>query len=111
MLLAASSFLPLLTGASDRPGAAWYLEIVAAGGSPERIALSDDGIRRITGPLGETVVEISGGRVRVKESPCANRLCIREGWKGGAGQVIVCAPNRVGLFLRGMEGGVDAVSR
>jgi hypothetical protein len=47
----------------------------------------------VKGPEGKTVVEIKDHRVRVTESPCRNKLCIKQGWiESGA---IVCLPNRV----------------
>ena len=66
----------------------------------------------LPGPLGRTHVEISEGRVRVVESPCPNKLCIRMGWIERSGQAIVCLPNKVALTLGGEDReGVDAVSR
>ncbi len=47
----------------------------------------------VEGPEGRTVIEIKDHRLRVTESPCHNKLCIKQGWiESGA---IVCLPNRV----------------
>ncbi|MEW6001750.1 MAG: NusG domain II-containing protein [Nitrospirota bacterium] len=47
----------------------------------------------VEGPEGKTIVEIKDRKIRIAESPCLNRLCIKQGWiKRGA---IVCLPNRV----------------
>jgi len=50
----------------------------------------------VSGPLGETRVEIRGGRVRVAADPSPRQLCVRQGWipPGGAA---VCLPNRVAV--------------
>lgn len=51
---------------------------------------------RVPGPLGETLVEIRSGRVRVKADPGAQQFCVRQGWLQ-PGQVAVCLPNRVSV--------------
>jgi hypothetical protein len=55
----------------------------------------------VEGPEGVTVVEIKDQKVRVTESPCHNKLCIRQGWiESGA---IVCIPNRVVVTISNHE--------
>jgi hypothetical protein len=49
----------------------------------------------VPGPLGDTVVEIRGGRARVLSSPCLNQTCIAAGAVHSHGQWIACLPNRV----------------
>jgi hypothetical protein len=77
-----------------------------------KVPLYVDRFLEIGGPDGSTVVEIQGGRVRVKEAHCRNRLCIREGWvsKGA----IVCLPNKIVVFIGGSkkdrQRGIDAIS-
>jgi len=47
----------------------------------------------VKGPHGYTYVEIKDQRVRISGSPCANKLCVQQGWiSSGA---LVCLPNRV----------------
>ena len=53
----------------------------------------------VTGPLGETVVEISDGSARITSSPCANKTCIAAGVIRSTGQWAVCLPNRVMLYI------------
>jgi hypothetical protein len=55
----------------------------------------------VDGPAGKTIVEISNGKVRVKDSPCHNKLCVHQGWinKGA----IVCLPNKVLVIISGPE--------
>ncbi|MEW5770641.1 MAG: NusG domain II-containing protein [Pseudomonadota bacterium] len=50
----------------------------------------------VTGPLGESLVEIRDGRVRVAADPSPRQLCVKQGWipPGGAA---VCLPNRVAV--------------
>lgn len=70
-------------------------------------------ILEVKGPLGTSVVEIGLRGARVISSPCANQLCVRQGWVQRSGGVVACVPNRLVLEIRG-EGGrdtLDAVSR
>ncbi|MDR0402848.1 MAG: NusG domain II-containing protein [Treponema sp.] len=55
----------------------------------------------IPGPLGQTVVELSGGGVRVLSSPCANKTCIASGTIHRRGQWIACLPNGISLTIEG----------
>ncbi|MDR2515967.1 MAG: NusG domain II-containing protein [Spirochaetaceae bacterium] len=66
---------------------------------------------RVAGPLGETVVEIAGGRARVVSSPCENQTCVSAGFLHAAGAWTACLPNQVFLLVEGGgEGERDAVS-
>ncbi len=53
---------------------------------------------RVAGPLGETVVEIRAGRVRVKSDPSPRQLCVRQGWLR-PGETALCLPNQVSVAL------------
>lgn len=55
----------------------------------------------IPGPLGRTVVELSGGEARVVSSPCANKTCIASGTIHRRGQWVACLPNGVSLTVEG----------
>lgn len=49
----------------------------------------------VQGPLGVSSYEVSGGRIRMKHSPCPNQTCVRMGKIDRPGDMIVCVPNRV----------------
>jgi hypothetical protein len=55
----------------------------------------------IPGPLGRTIVELSGGTARVLSSPCTNKTCIAAGTIHRRGQWIACLPNGVSLTIEG----------
>ena len=57
------------------------------------------------------VVEVSGGRVRVLDADCPDRLCVRQGWIRYSGESIVCLPHKLVVAVRGGEGGLDAIAR
>ena len=63
------------------------------------------------GPLGDTVVEISDGQVRVISSPCREQICVNSGVLATGGDWTACLPNRVFLEVTGDDDpDVDAVS-
>ena len=67
-------------------------------------------------PVGEgqgfrNVVEVSGGRVRVSDADCPDRLCVRQGWIAYDGESIVCLPHKLVVTVRGTAGDLDAVAR
>lgn len=53
-------------------------------------------------------VEVKGGKVRVAESDCPRRVCVRTGWISRPGQTIVCVPNRLLVEVAGGRSGYDA---
>ncbi len=57
------------------------------------------------------VVEVSGGRVRVADADCPDRLCVRQGWIDRDGESIVCLPHKLVVTVRSTEGDLDAVAR
>ena len=73
---------------------------IEVNGRPVYILPADkEKIVSVEGPEGRTVVEIRDHRVRVTESPCQNKLCIKQGWvESGA---IVCLPNKVIITIGG----------
>ncbi len=40
---------------------------------------------RIHGALGDSLISISQGKVRFKQSPCNNQYCVHQGWLNRAG--------------------------
>lgn len=73
--------------------------------------LGEDRAVTVSGPLGDTVVEIRGGQARVLSSPCAEKICVRSGAIARPGQWIACLPNRVFLDVQGRAGrSADAIS-
>jgi hypothetical protein len=74
------------------------------------LPLNRDRIVEFSGAIGKTEVEIRGGKVRIKEAPCTNKICIHEGWidKGA----IICLPNKVVVTVSGPDENkdTDAVS-
>jgi hypothetical protein len=71
----------------------------------------DHGELTVKGFEGGSYLEISGGRVRMIDSACPDKLCVRSGWISRQGESIVCLPNRVVIEITGGEGGPDVVNQ
>jgi hypothetical protein len=87
--------------------------LIDTDGKPAYILpLGEDRTISVEGPEGKTVVEIRRNMVRIIDSPCRNKLCVRQGWiKSGA---LVCLPNKVVVTVRGHDSnnrGIDAITR
>lgn len=75
-----------------------------------RLPLDTDRTLELDGAIGKTTIEIRGGKVRMKDAPCPNKLCVHQGWiESGA---IICLPNKVIVTVTGpsRERNPDAVS-
>lgn len=63
---------------------------------------------------GDNLIEIDGGRIRVADADCPERICVRSGWIERPGQIIACAPHGLTIVIeRGGEetpDGPDAVA-
>ena len=65
---------------------------------------------RIKGPIGESIIVISNGQARFKQSPCPNQYCVHQGWLSHAGQVAICLPNQISLQLLGAKSNYDSLN-
>lgn len=54
------------------------------------------------------VFEIKDGVVSVKFTNCPDKSCERMGKIDSGGEVIVCAPNKVSVYIEGIDGEIDA---
>lgn len=64
----------------------------------------------VTGPLGDTLIEIQPGRARVARDPSPRQLCVKQGWLSRAGEVALCLPNQVSVEIRGAVRAYDSVA-
>jgi len=63
--------------------------------------LDKDARIEAAGPLGITLIIVSGGAARITDSPCDNKTCIAMGEISRNGQWASCLPNRVFLNVSG----------
>jgi hypothetical protein len=78
-----------------------------------KVALSDgegNSTFTVNGRIGPCIVEVSGKKIRMREAPCPDRICVRQGWIERAGESVVCVPGEVLIRIEGAAP-VDAVTR
>lgn len=70
--------------------------------------LNIERIIMVKGKLGESIVKIKRGRVRMEESACPLKLCVKQGYISNQGEEIICVPNRV--VIRIIGGKLDCIT-
>lgn len=81
-------------------------------GNTYELPLDTDATKTVTTSLGTNVVEVSGGRVRVREADCPNQDCVNQGWIDSSSQQIVCLPHKLYVDIVGGQGSdVDVLGR
>jgi hypothetical protein len=62
---------------------------------------------------GYNLIEIGDEKVRVIETDCPDKLCVKQRFISKTGEVIVCLPNRLVVEIKGIddERDVDYISR
>lgn len=69
--------------------------------APLRMSLEDPSIFRVQGTNGDVEVEIAAGQVRITKANCPHQVCVRQSWIGRVGEVLVCVPNAVSIWIEG----------
>ncbi len=90
------------------------LRVRVTSGGKEALSLpldEDTGELSVSGFEGESHLEIRGGRARMVDSACPDKLCVRTGWISSPGESIVCLPNRVVIEIVSGDGGPDVVNQ
>ena len=81
------------------------------GYTTHKTSLLESHVINVVGFRGRLTVETLNGKVSVTHAECPNHICVRTGWRSGAGEVIVCVPNKtVVRILADDAGGVRAVT-
>jgi len=89
-------------------GDALTAAVAVDGAVLDRLPLAAD-TERVYEANGYTLqVTVSGGSVRVSESDCPTRDCVRTGAVSRPGESIVCLPARLVITLEGGEAAFDA---
>jgi hypothetical protein len=103
-------------------GVAASFPLLWQGGAGERVVIRQEGrvfmeialgeTREILvpGPLGVTRIVVEKGRARVAADPGARQYCVRQGWLARAGEIAICAPNRVSLAIVGKNAPYDSLN-
>lgn len=74
------------------------------------LSLNQQRTLEVPGPLGNTIVTIDNGRVRVVSDPSPRQYCVKQGWLEHAGQVAMCLPNQVSVELLGSKKLYDSLN-
>lgn len=73
-----------------------------------RVPLWEDGTYPVKGKLGEVLVEVNEGRVRVEKETSPYHYCSIQGYVSDPSTPIICLPNEVVVTIEGSEeGAVD----
>lgn len=74
------------------------------------LSLNQQRTLEVSGPLGNTIVAIDNGRVRIVSDPSPRQYCVKQGWLEQAGQVAMCLPNQVSVELLGSKKLYDSLN-
>ncbi len=66
----------------------------------QRYNLDEDGFHTVNGDLGDVVIEIKDGSVRVAEEISPKHYCKTQGWVKHTNTPIVCLPNGIKIELQ-----------
>ena len=77
------------------------------------LPIEKERILTVDGPQGKTIIEIKNQKLRVKDSPCPKKQCVKHGWIERG--IIACLPNKIVITI-GNDGDedntvVDAITR
>ena len=98
--------LLLATQSGGRPGA--YAVVEFDGSEIARYPLASDGVFVLNG--GTNTLEILGGKARMIEAECPDKLCVKMGWIKYSGQSLVCLPEHIVVKIVGGDSSVDIVN-
>ncbi len=96
------------------PSAGAVAEVTVDGEIYGSYPLSVDGVIEITDKDGvvTNLLEISGGKAKMTEADCPDKLCMHQKAVSLEGENIVCLPNRVVVTVNSNEeSGLDAIAR
>ncbi|MFZ5515533.1 MAG: NusG domain II-containing protein [Candidatus Zhuqueibacterota bacterium] len=85
----------------QQPGA--WLKIEVSGQVAHTLPLGTDQRVSVAGPRGITTIQIQDRKAWVVSSACPDKICVHRGKISRAGDMIVCVPNRVVLFIQSTQ--------
>lgn len=59
------------------------------------IHLDDDGEYNVDGELGDVVLEVKDGMIRVKSENSPKNICSKGGYIGDSSRTLICLPNKI----------------
>lgn len=77
-----------------------------------RYPLREDKIFYVNGEIGKVKISIKDETVRVIESTCPHKICVKTGKIKRSNSQIVCAPNHIMVVIKSSKkDNIDAISR
>jgi len=89
-----------------------YVEIEVKGKLYKKLPLDNskkEQIKVLT-DLGENIIEVDNGKVRIIDADCKDKICIKDGSISKPGSVLVCLPHKVVVQIKGENPESDALS-
>lgn len=74
-----------------------------------RVDLNKDETYQVQASLGEVLIEVKDGAVRVEKETSPYHLCSIQGWVKDTGRPIICLPNELVVQIEANETGEDDV--
>lgn len=90
-----------------------YVEIYVKGNLYKKVKLEKNNKEKITikTDLGENIVQIENGGVRIIESDCPDKICVKDGLRDKPREILVCLPHKVVVQIKGeSKSDIDDVS-
>jgi hypothetical protein len=89
-----------------------YVEIQVKGKLFKRLPLDNNRDERIPikTDLGENIIEIKNGKVRILDADCPDQICIKDGTIQNPGSILVCLPHKVVVQIKGDNLDADDLS-
>ena len=81
--------------------------VIEYNGKSENISLNKDRVFTLENGI---VIEVKDGKIRVKDSDCPQKICVKHGWLRFASDVIVCLPNKTIIYLQ-QKSDLDYITR
>lgn len=87
-----------------------FVHVINGQNEMQKISLFQNQKIKLKGSLGDSMIQIQGGRVRFLDSVCSNKLCVHQGWADLSGEIIACLPNQISISIAGLKSRFDSVN-
>lgn len=77
---------------------------------PIKDTIGESHLFEVEGPIGTSVIEAEDGRVRMKSSPCHEKICENAGWIERPGPTIICVPNEISIWIESDSSDFDGTT-
>lgn len=105
-----SSAVPFIN--SHKSVSSKYVEIQVKGKLYKKLPLDNNRSEKITikTDLGENIIDISNGKVKISDADCPDKICIKDGSISSPGSILVCLPHKVVVQIKGENVDADGLS-